>query len=171
MEVVNKMIVADNDSREYEYIYGNTAYDYRKKEYKDINKKNRELNRKNYINSLKKKVKSLAICFIMMIMSTIIVGRYATIINLNQQNLALKKNISENRKINEDLKLQLMKYENIKEINEVATNNLNMIRPDTVNIIHIRLDSTPLDLNNKEDIPDSSITIIDKIKVFINKYI
>lgn len=121
--------------------YGNTAYDLR--EYNkddDTNKKNSQ--NKKHVNKLKlrKQFRLVCVAFLMLCIGTLVVGRYAYMMNLNNQIDQYKKVLADNQSKNDELKIQLMKSDDIKQVEKVATTELNMVRPDSNNIVHINIE-------------------------------
>lgn len=135
------MVVAKNNSNTYAYAsYGNTAYDYKKYDnFKERNEKNRENIRQKNKSVFIRKLKLIGTVALMLCAGMLIVGRYVLVMNMNSQCTELKKSISENQKKNEELNITLMQFDDIKQIEKIATTELNMIQPDSSNIVHINI--------------------------------
>lgn len=137
------MIVAKNSISAYNPIsYGNTAYDYEKYEYERQNYKHKiHTKQRNKVNR-QKQLKLIGMVVMMLCTGMLIVGRYALIVKLNRQYINMKNELAENQKANEALNIELMKYYDIKQIEKNATTELNMVRPENSNIVHIDIDSS-----------------------------
>lgn len=137
------MIVAKKTYSASSYVYGNHAYDYKDYEtYKNEDKKTDKETSASHKSTVKRKLKLISTVIIMLLVGTLIVGRYALIMNLNSQSISLRKSISENQKLNDDLKLQLMKYCDITQIEEYASSQIQMVRPESYNIVYIDVSET-----------------------------
>lgn len=163
------MVVAKKDRSTYGPIsYGSEAYDYKK--YEEPRKKHKNLaNHKNKTNR-KRQLKLISMVALMLCTGMLIVGRYALIVNLNKQYLDLKNALAENEKANETLNIKLMKYYDIKEIEKNATTKLNMVRPDSSNIVYINIDNIDKKKNvaNVDKSSKPEVGFIGKIAKFFN---
>lgn len=142
------MIVAKKSYNTANYTgYGNYAYDYKRyNEDENDDKKAINQNKAKHKTDVRRKLKLITSVLLMLFIGMLIVGRYAVITELNNQSLNLQNSISQNRKINDDLNLELLKYCDIKQIEEYATTEIKMVRPDLNKIVHINVAGT-----NKDD--------------------
>lgn len=126
MNVLNGKIMID----------GNTALapnyvPYRESERERQVKRNKAKN-KNF----NKKVVVMRNIMIAFIVGITLVGRYCIIYNLQSELNTTKQNIVALNKENENLKVELVKYNNIQYIEEAAINKLGMVTPDRNDAIY-----------------------------------
>lgn len=135
------MIVAKKSYNTLNYaVNDNYAYDYRKYDIEENERiKNEKLKTVKRKSAVKRKIKLMSAAIVMFVLGTLIVGRYALIMDLNNQSINLRTEISENQKVNDDLKLQLMKYSDITRLEKYATEEIKMVRPGINNIIHVNV--------------------------------
>lgn len=142
------MVVAKNQkSKKYvadDYItYGNYALD--TKEYDGYKKakssadKNR---RERHLRQVKKQTRMMALVCIMFVLGVLIIGRYALIMNLNNQSRVLQNSVERIQSENSALNVELLKSSDIKNIESVAANDLHMVHPDGTNTVHIYVASS-----------------------------
>lgn len=131
--------------------YDNNAYDYKRYTDNETREKSKDEKKAKHQLAVKRKLKLLAAVAVMVLIGTLIVGRYAIIMDLSGQSISLKNTISENKKNGDDLRIQLMKYCDIKEIEKYATAEIKMVRPDNKSIVHINIAS--VNDSTKEDKP------------------
>jgi cell division protein FtsL len=117
-------------------INGNTVLapnymPYRESEQKGQVRKNRS-NKKN----INKKIIVMRNIMIAFIVGITLVGRYCIIYNLQSELNTTKQNISALSKENENLKVELVKYNNIQYIEDVAVKKLGMVTPDRNDAIY-----------------------------------
>jgi len=117
-------------------INGNTVLapnymPYRESEQKRQVRKNSS-NKKN----IHKKIIVIRNIMIAFIVGITLVGRYCIIYNLQSELNTTKQNISALNKENENLKVDLVKYNNIQYIEDVAVNKLGMVTPDRNDAIY-----------------------------------
>lgn len=138
------MVVA---KKAYDYedypVYGNHAYlpdrwDRHEEDYKKAKKDLAKSLKESHMKKVKKRLKLITMVAGVFLMGTLIIGRYAMIMELNNQSSAIQKSITLSQKENEDLKLQLAKTGNIAAIEKTASSNLGMIQPDSSDIVHIK---------------------------------
>jgi Septum formation initiator. len=167
---VNKLVVAKKryDSPSFA-VYGNHAYKLDRYEY-DYRKNKEEVNRSlkvNHIKKVKKRLKLVAAVTTMFLTCVLIIGRYAMIMNLNNQSREVKKSIAQSQKVNEDLKLQLMKYNDITQLEKTASSSFNMVHPGSANTIHIAAVVARNDIS-KADGQQKNVSILTKVLEFFN---
>jgi cell division protein FtsL len=165
---VNKLVVAKNRSNSNissnYMVYGNHAYelqtydDYSTITKDDINKNLRQ----RYKKKLMKQFRTILMIAVAFSMGVFIIGRYALIMNLGNESRLIKNKIAVSQKANENLKLELMSYNDIKTIEKVASSELNMVHPDSTHIVHI----SSLALNKTDDMDLSEtkrVSLLDKV--------
>jgi len=120
-------------------ISGNTVlapnYEpYRESEQRRQVKKNR-INKKN----INKKIIVMRNIMIAFIVGITLVGRYCILYNLQSELNTTRQNIAALNKENENLKVDLVKYNNIQYIEDVAVNKLGMVTPDRNHAIYANI--------------------------------
>lgn len=161
------MIVAKSSSSS-RYVYDNYAIDYERYErYEKPEKKATKAPVKKKPN-LKHRVKMVVLVITMFCTGVLIVGRYAMIMNLNNQCKEIKNNITKNLKENERLNIELLKYYDIKQVEKDATTELNMIRPSHANIVYLTVESKKEADIIEEDVEPLKVGLIDRIVDFFN---
>lgn len=165
------MIVAKKSYDTEKYIsYGNYAYDYKRYTENDTENEVRKAikqNKAKHKADVRKKLKLITSVIVMLFAGMLIVGRYAAITELNNRSLALQNSISENQKINDDLNLELLKYCDIKQIEQYATAEIKMVRPDLNNVVHIDVANTDKDEQTaKVEDTQKKVSFLDRIISF-----
>jgi cell division protein FtsL len=125
-----------NEVNEKFVISGNTVlapnYEpYRESEQKRQVRENR-ISKKN----INKKIIVMRNIMIAFIVGITLVGRYCILYNLQSELNTSKQNIAELNKENENLKVDLVKYNNIQYIEDVAVNKLGMVTPNRNDAIY-----------------------------------
>ncbi|WP_411679198.1 septum formation initiator family protein [Clostridium thailandense] len=146
------MIVTNKDS----YIHGNTVlqpeyvpYE-EERRYEEEAKKERLKKLRKAKKRLKKKVKVIRNISLSFIIGIIFVGRYCIIYNMQMELNLVKTNISELNKENDNLKVELVKYNNLQYIEETATNKLQMVPADKGAAIYANLDKENVKITEKK---------------------
>ena len=84
-------------------------------------------------------------------MGLAVVGRYGIIYSNQKEIISLQENIQEIKEESEALSVKLLKYDNIAYIEEVATRDLNMVKPDSGEVVYCDLNSVkPIEVANKD---------------------
>lgn len=130
---------------------------------------NREIEKQHIIKKKKKqnrKIKKQAIfirnIFIVFLIGLTLIGRYSAIYNMQQKLNSIKSNINEMNKENDNLKVELVKYNNLHYIEDIATNKLHMVTPN-------RNDAIYANISKETIIPTATNT--DSNKGFISKVV
>lgn len=85
------------------------------------------------------------------IIGGVIVARYSSIYANQKEIIALQESIYEMKEESEALSVKLLQYDNIAYIEEVAINKLNMVKPDSGEVVYCDLDIvTPIDEKGKD---------------------
>lgn len=98
---------------------------------------------------LKNKLKIIRNISLVFIVGVTIVGRYGKIYSMQRELNGLNKQISDINKDNESLKVELLKYNNLSLIEEIATTKLKMVKPTKADIIYV--DMTKEAMKSGED--------------------
>lgn len=88
---------------------------------------------------IKKKTRTLRNIGIVFILGVTLIGRYCVIYNMQKNLSEAKTQISTLNKENENLKVDLVKYNNMVYIEDIAVNKLHMVRADKSLAIHLNL--------------------------------
>lgn len=143
------MIVAKKSYSNYaydNYAYDDYSYDFERQDSYSETKKSikKQLDVKHKVK-IKAQLKMITMVILMFGIGTLIVSRYAMIMNLSNQSKDIKSSIAMNQKENEQLKLELMKYYDIKQIEHDATAELNMVRPTSQNTVYISVQAKDIE--------------------------
>lgn len=149
-------------------ILGNTVLQPEYVPYEEKDWENEELKRRAKSKKLKQKrlkgkikiIRNIALTFIV---GVILVGRYCIIYNIQQQLNSVSNNINELSKNNENLKVDLVKYNNIQYIEDSATNKLHMVPPDKGAAVHKDLDKEVIKTGDKKSEKQMPENLWDKI--------
>jgi cell division protein FtsL len=101
------------------------------------------------------KLKAIFIVLVIFGLGLLILSRYALIMEMHSQALSMKQTLEENKKENEDLQIQLMTTNNIRDIERVAIKELGMVKPNSSNTVYI---SVPKEITkgNKEQVKNNN---------------
>lgn len=132
---MNRVIVTNEEAM----IRGNTVLAPRQvpNKHRDYEKKNK--NRKKRNIKIKNKLIVMRNIILVFLIGMILVGRYCAIYNMQKQLNTINSNISELNKSNDNLKVELVKYNNLHYIEEVATTKLKMITPNRNDAIYCNI--------------------------------
>ncbi|MHC1720975.1 MAG: cell division protein FtsL [Clostridiaceae bacterium] len=103
------------------------------------NKQKNVHSRKSSKKNVNKKLIIMRNIMIAFIVGIILVWRYCMIYDLQRNLNTTKQNTVTLTKENENLKVELVKYNNIQYIEEVAVNKLNMVTPDRNDAIYANI--------------------------------
>ena len=146
------MIVRNEDS----YIRGNTVLQPEyipyedERRYEEEVKKERLKKLRKAKQRLKKKLKVIRTISLSFVVGIILVGRYCVIYNMQMELNSVKTNINEVNTENENLKVELVKYNNLQHIEEIAVNKLQMVAPDKGAAIYVNLDKENIKIAEKK---------------------
>ena len=162
-------LAATNDK----YVYGSVAENNKNDVY-DPYEENPVLKSKKKIrNNSKVKAKIVFNIFIIFGMFAIIMFRYATINQMNYDSNKLNKQYVTMQNDNELISIDILKAMGLKNIREVAENNLNMHKPDKSQIVYVTVPKEDVTiLASKEQ---SKVVVVVKdvgnsIKKFLNLF-
>lgn len=146
------MIVVNENS----VIRGNTVLKPNYNPYED-NQFEREEERKRKLKQnkqknkrLKSKVKVMRNIVLTFITGLALVGRYCIIYDMQRQLNSVQSNISVINKDNENLKVELIKYNNLQLIEDTATNKLKMVKPDKSGAVYTNLSKEVIQSREKK---------------------
>jgi cell division protein FtsL len=117
-------------------IRGNTVLKpnynpYEDNEFEREEERKRKLKQRKQKNRrIKSKVKVMRNIVFTFITGITLVARYCIIYDMQRELNSVKSNISVVNKENENLRVELVKYNNLQLIEETATNKLKMVKPD-----------------------------------------
>lgn len=135
-----------------------------KKRYEDL-----ERSKKDHIKILKEKrtknkakvLRNIAVGFIVAIT---LVYRYCYIYNIEQDITVAKNNISKVKAENENLRIGLLKYNNIETIEKISGEKLNMIPKSRTNVLYTDLEKNNFEDTVKTNTEKKGKSIIERIK-------
>lgn len=130
MNVYNEKIMIDGNT-----VLAPSHVPYRESEHERQVKRNKARNKAKNKN-INKKVIIMRNIMIAFIVGITLVGRYCIIYNLQSELNTTKQSIAAFSKENENLKVELVKYNNIQYIEDVAINKLGMVTPDRNDAIY-----------------------------------
>ncbi|MBC2580657.1 hypothetical protein [Clostridium sp. DJ247] len=160
------MIVVNEDS----VIHGNTvlqpkynpSIDKGIDREKEAKRKIKERNQRQ--RRLKDKVKVIRNIALTFAIGLTLVGRYCYIYNMQMELNSIKSNIGETNKDNENLKVELVKYNNLQYIEETAINRLHMLPPDKSSAIYTDLHKDVIQYTEKKSKEETQQNIWNKLK-------
>lgn len=125
-----------NELNENFVINGNTVLAPNYEPYRESEQKRQVRKNRSSKNNINKKIIVIRNIMIAFIVGITLVGRYCIIYNLQSELNTTKQNIAALNKENENLKVDLVKYNNIQYIEDVAVNKLGMVTPDRNDAIY-----------------------------------
>ncbi|KGN01884.1 hypothetical protein ADU90_05065 [Clostridium botulinum] len=105
----------------------------------DLQKLKKQNANKNKHKNMKRKAGVLRMIILCFAVAVVLVYRYSLIYNMEKNISEVKKDISSVAAENENLKIGLLKYDNIKVIEDKASKELNMIPKSSTNVQYINL--------------------------------
>ncbi|PRR86588.1 Cell division protein FtsL [Clostridium luticellarii] len=158
------MIVMDEGNM----VNGNTVL---QPEYKPYKKHGSDIRKKKNINrqaKVKKKLKVLLSICVFFIIGLTLIYRYSVIYNMQTELNSLESNISSINKQNENLTVELVKYDNLEYIEKNAANSrMGMIVPDKGNAVYVNLNRPIIKAQSDLDEAKKQKGILDKLKQLI----
>ncbi|WP_096635526.1 cell division protein FtsL [Clostridium cochlearium] len=139
------MIVTDKKNY---YVDGSTVMAHEVHiEEKSQKKKEKKVFRKKIPNNSRKKLSIIGKILTVFIVGTIIIGRYSKIYNMQKQLNNINNSIVKLNKENENLKVELLKLNNIKSVEDIAIGKLKMSVPTKENMIYCDMSKEIFKLN------------------------
>jgi cell division protein FtsL len=159
------VIVVNEDN----LISGNTVLKpkyspYRNNEKDREEERNRKARKRQRNGRLKGKVKIIRNIALTFIVGLVLVGRYSIIYNMQKELNSIKSNINTINRENENLKVELVKFNNIQFIEDTAINKLHMVRPDKSLAIYTDLDKEIVQSTEKKKETEEQQNIWNKLK-------
>lgn len=128
--------MVNNKRYQKNYTYGNVAYDFEPQ----IDKKKKNINKNTVIKtkkSLKVKLKLITCVAVLFALSFLTLCRFATIIKITNDISTIKTELKKAQNANEDIKVKIAKFNNIKNIETVAVNKYGMVVPDSKSVVYV----------------------------------
>ncbi len=130
------------------YVYGNTALDpntvekhigknRQHQEFEDYKKKLNKQKKKAELNLKMKVFLSVVLSFVI---AFSIVKRYSDILQIEREIKIVENQIAEMDAVNEDLRIELLKSDNISYIESISKGELEMFLPSSQNCVSVDLD-------------------------------
>lgn len=116
---------------------------------------------------VKKKLRVIRNIILAFIVGLILVYRYCIIYNMQTELNTVETTINNINKQNENLKVELVKYNNLQYIEDNAANKLHMVVPDTQNAVYINLDKQTIKTQDDIDKIETQKGIFNKLKQLI----
>lgn len=148
-------------------VNGNTVLQPEYKPYKETEEKKLKTNAPNKALKVKKKLKVIRNICVVFVVGVILVYRYCAIYNAQTELNSIENNISKINKQNENLTVELVKYNNLEYIEDSAVNKLQMKIPDKGNAVYTNLDKKVIKVEENSDEPEMHKGILNKLKQFI----
>ncbi|MEF9933733.1 MAG: hypothetical protein RR539_01235 [Clostridium sp.] len=156
------MVRKNNNPSSREYVYGSTAYDYKKNNVeKESLQKPKNKRVKKSKNKVKVKLKVLGIVAVLFILSFVCVGRYTAILALSTDIREQKTVVSKLQSENQNISVELAKKNNLKAIEADAINIHNMVEPTKENTFFISVN--PLGDNQTKPNKESALSTMQRI--------
>lgn len=112
--------------------------------------KKRKVKKTTKKNNKKEKIKIIKNILLIFVIGFVLIWRYAIIYNM-QKNLGdIHHNIRTINKENENLKIHLVKYSSVENIEDSALSEIHMLKPDRGQIMYLKLDKDNFGLDKKE---------------------
>ncbi len=116
---------------------------------------------------VKKKLKIIRNIGLAFIVGIVLVYRYSVIYNMQTELNSVESSINEIDRENENLKVDLVKYNNLQYIENNAVNKLHMIVPDRANAVYVNLDKKTVKTQEDVDEIKTQKGILNKLKQLI----
>ncbi|AZV55994.1 hypothetical protein DMR38_04915 [Clostridium sp. AWRP] len=157
------MILMNKDSM----VNGNTVLQPEYKPYKETEEKKIKTKAPNRALKVKKKLRVIRNICVIFIVGVILVYRYCAIYNSQTELNSIENDISEINKQNENLRVELVKYNNLGYIEDNAINKLQMKVPDKGNAVYINLDKKIIKVEENSDESEMHKGILNELKQLI----
>lgn len=141
-------------------INGNTVLAPNHAPYRESEQKRQVRNKKSANKALKKKFAIMRNIMIAFIVGITLVGRYCIIYSLQEELNKTTQNITALNKENENLKVELVKYNNIQYIEDTAVNKLGMVTPDRNDAIYADISKNTIIASESSNDSNKSISVL-----------
>jgi cell division protein FtsL len=136
-------------------------------EYEKLRKARQESLKRNQQLRINKKLKVLLCISAVFILGIAMIYRYSVIYDMEKQ-VGKERSIESKLQIdNDNIKIQLAKYNDINKIEEFAINKLHMVQPDKGAAIYMDLNKSNFKDSSKKVIKNEGNDILNKIKSFL----
>jgi cell division protein FtsL len=159
--------VTNNDN----YVQGNTVLVPQRVEktkdnrLKELEEGKNKLHKKKISKRISSKVCVIRNISLVFIVGALLIARYSAIYDMQRNLNTIKSSITETSRENENLKVELVKYNNLRFIEETATTKLHMIQPDKNAAVYVSLDKNYFsNMAEKDNKMVSQQNLIQKIK-------
>ncbi|MCY6354032.1 hypothetical protein [Clostridium sp. ZS2-4] len=132
------------------------------RKYKELETSKREHKKINKQKRVKKKAIVLKNVLLAFTVGVILVYRYSLIYDMEKNIIDTKKEISAINAENENLRIGLLKFNNIKEIEKISVGQLNMIPKSKTNVVYIDLQKN--NFKKVEENKEKGGSFIEKLK-------
>lgn len=162
---------SSNNAYDFDFDYDNRNYrdyyDTKNEEYIENKKRVNKSLKEKHKKKVKGQLKLLLSIFVISSISLLILARYVMIMDLNNDINKLKKEVVNSEKMNENLKVELMKHCDIKEIEKVASSKLGMVHPSGINTVYLDVKKDN-NVNKDETVKEEKkVSFIDKIVKYL----
>lgn len=157
------MILMNKDSM----VNGNTVLQPEYKPYKETGKKELKHKNKNRELKIKRKLKVIRNICIVFIVGVILIYRYCVIYNAQTELNSIENDISQINKQNENLRVELVRYNNLEYIENNAINKLQMKVPDKGSAVYTSLDKKIIKTDEDLDQSEMHKGILNELKQLI----
>ncbi|MEA5008388.1 hypothetical protein [Clostridium tyrobutyricum] len=157
---MNKLIVMNEDK----IISGNNAIQPEYETYKPTVKKVK-VKKNNRKKQTKHKIKVMRNIGIVFVIGVVLIARYSIIYNMQMQLNSTQNRVDKINKQNENLTVELVKYNNLGYIEDTAINKLHMIQPQKSSAVYADLNKTIIKEDPSKDKKKIN-SILDKVKQF-----
>ncbi|XOQ58644.1 MAG: Cell division protein FtsL [Clostridium sp.] len=120
-------------------------------------------NRKKYVKHKIKTMRNIALVFIV---GVTLITRYCIIYNMQMEYNSIQNRINKIKRENENLKIDLMKYNNIEYIEDKAINKLNMVQTKKSSAVYVNLNNKIVKQETSDKDTDKFSGILNVLKQF-----
>jgi cell division protein FtsL len=138
---VNKLVMVKNKKNAKSYVHGNVAYDIHPEKKLEVKKKPRKRKKVKQNKNLKVKLKIICTIGLVFALSFLTISRFTVIMDMSADIREVKSEIREVQKENDNIKVDLARMDNIRNIEQVAMNQYGMVVPQRDEIIYIDVKS------------------------------
>lgn len=142
------MVMVKNKKNSKPYVYGNTAYDIHPEKKQEVKNKPRKKKKIKQNKDLKIKLKVISTIGLVFLLSFLTISRFTVIMSMSADIRDIKSEIKKVQKENENIKVDLARMDNIRNIEHVAMNQYGMVVPQRDEVIYI--DVKPLVASNEK---------------------
>ncbi|MEY8762325.1 MULTISPECIES: cell division protein FtsL [Clostridium] len=146
---------------------GNAALQPQYKPYKKHDKRIHKNKNENKQKKIKKKLRVLLNICVFFVIGLILIYRYSIIYNMQTDLNSAENNVDNISRQNENLTVELVKYNNLKYIEDDAVNKLKMVVPNKQNAVYIDLDKPVIKTQEDEDSMKTQKGMLNKLKQLI----